>query len=276
MAAKSSGGQPTFKELEQAGWDRKAPTYHKYGGQITLQAIQAMLDAVNAGVGTRLLETACGPGYGAGKAADRGAHAAGIDIAESMVAEARQRYPQAEFCQGDAEALTFDDASFEAVICPFGLLHMPEPDKAIAEAFRILKSGGRFAFTVWCAADKHDMYALALSAIQQHGTMEVSLPPAPPIFRFSDPKECDRALNAAGFVDVQVTELSLVHRATSPQDILDLLYRSTVRFSMLLELQTNEARDGINQAIIDGAEAYKVGGQYEMKWPAVMAVARKP
>ncbi|MHC4104087.1 MAG: hypothetical protein ACYSR9_04045 [Planctomycetota bacterium] len=42
-----------------------------------------------------------------------------------------------------------------------------------------------------------------------------------------------------------------------------------------IELQTNEARDAINQAIIDGAEAHKVGEQYEMKWPAVMAVARK-
>jgi SAM-dependent methyltransferase len=276
MAAKSSGGQPTFKELEQAGWDRNAPTYHEYGGQITQQGIQPMLDAVNAGVGTRLLETACGPGYGAGKAAARGAHAVGIDIAESMVVEARQRYPQAEFRQGDAEALIFDDASFDAVICPFGLLHMPEPDKAIAEAFRILKSGGRFAITVWCAADKHEMYALALSAIQKHGTMEVSLPPGPPFFRFSDPEECDRTLNAAGFVDSQVTELPLVHRVTSPQDILDLLHRSTVRFSMLVELQTNEARHGIHQAIIDGAEAHKVGEQYEMKWPAVMAAARKP
>ncbi len=276
MTTSSSGGQPTFKELEQAGWDRNAPAYHEYAGQVTLPAVQAMLDAVHAGRGTRLLDVACGPGYGAGEAAARGAQAVGIDIAAAMLTEARQRYPQAEFREGDAETLESDEASFDAVVCLFGSLHMPEPDKAIAEAFRVLKSGGWFAFTVWCATDKHEFFALVLSALQQHGTMEVGLPPAPPIFRFSDPEECKRALTVVGFVDVQITELQLVHRTTSPQEILNLLYRSTVRMSMILERQSAEALEDIPQAIFDGAEAYKVGERYEIKWPAVMAVARKP
>ena len=276
MTTSSLGEQPTFKELEQAGWDRNAPAYHEYAGQVTLQGVQAMLGAVHAGKGTRLLDMACGPGYGAGEAAARGAQAVGIDIAASMVAEARQRYPQAEFREGDAEALPFDEASFDAVVCPFGLLHMPAPDKALAEACRVLKSGGWFAFTVWCAADKHEFFALVLSAVQQHGTMEVALPPAPPIFRFSDPEECKRALTAVGFVDVQVTELPLVQRTTSPQEVLNLLYRSTVRTAMVLERQKAEAREAIHQAILHGAEAYKRGNLYEIKWPAVMAVARKP
>ena len=106
--------------------------------------------------------------------------------------------------------------------------------------------------------------------------MEVGLPVAPPIFRFSDPEECDRALTAVGFVDVHVTQLPLAHRTTSPQGILDLLYRSSVRMPMVLERQTAEALAAINQAILDGAEAYKVGEQYETKWPAVMAAAIKP
>lgn len=276
MTTSSPDEQPTFKELEQAGWDRNASAYHEYAGQVTLPGVQAMLDAGHAGKGTRLLDTASGPGYGAGEATARGAQAIGIDIAAAMVAAARQRYPQTEFREGDAEALEFDEASFDAVVCPFGLLHMPEPDKAIAEAFSVLRPGGRFAFTVWCAADKHEFFALVLSAVQRHGTMEVGLPPAPPIFRFSDPQECERALTAVGFVDVQVTDLPLIHRATAPQEILSLLYRSTVRTSMVLERQSAEALDAIHQAILDGAEAYKVGAQYEIKWPAVVAVTRKP
>lgn len=276
MSNPEGSGQPTFKALEQAGWDRNAPTYHDFAGQITLPAIQAMLDATHATPEMRLLDMACGPGYGAGEAARRGVRAVGIDIAASMVQEARQRYPQAEFREGDAEALEFEDASFNAVLCPFGLLHMPEPDKAIAEAFRVLKSNGHFAFTVWCGPEKHEFFDLVLSAIQQYGTMDVDLPPAPPIFRFSDPEECSRALTAVGFVDVSVIDLPLVQYATTAQDVLAFLYRSSVRTSMLLERQTEEAREAIHQAIVDGAEAHRDGDQYRFAWPAIMAVARKP
>ena len=45
--------------------------------------------------------------------------------------------------EGDAEALEFENVSFDAVICPLGMLHFPNPQKAISEAFRVLKPGGR-------------------------------------------------------------------------------------------------------------------------------------
>jgi ubiquinone/menaquinone biosynthesis C-methylase UbiE len=49
-----------------------------------------------------------------------------------MIAEARQNFPETEFREGDGENLAFDDGSFDAVICAFGLLHMAAPDRAIA------------------------------------------------------------------------------------------------------------------------------------------------
>jgi ubiquinone/menaquinone biosynthesis C-methylase UbiE len=97
----------------------------------------------------RVLDVASGPGYIAAGAEARGAHAIGIDFAADMVAEARRRYPKIEFREGDAENLAFDTASFDAVVCAFGILHIADPDRAIAEAFRVLRPDGRFAFTVW-------------------------------------------------------------------------------------------------------------------------------
>jgi SAM-dependent methyltransferase len=266
----------TFKELERQGWAAKADDYDSCAGQITVGAIAPLLGATKVGAGTRVLDVATGPGYVAAGAEARGAHAIGIDFAADMVAQARRRYPKIDFREGDAENLAFDPASFEAVICAFGILHIADPDRAIAEAYRVLHPDGRFAFTVWAGPDRHDFFAIVLKALEAHGNTQVALPPAPPIFRFSDPVECRNALTRAGFVDISVVELALKWRAPSVEAILDCLYRGTVRTSMVLERQTPEARDRIHQAIRDNAKRFAQDGAYQIAWPAVLAAARKP
>ena len=276
MVDQDAKGTVTFKEMEQSGWHAKASDYDALAGQVTTQAIDVLLDAVRVTKSVRLLDVACGPGYGAGAAAARGAQAVGIDFAEAMVAEAVKRFPNAAFHIDDAESLSFEESSFDAVICPFGLLHMPDPDKAVREAFRVLKSGGRYAFSVWASPDTHEFFALVLSAIQAHGTMDVPLPAAPPIFRFSDSDECKSVLTATGFTEAGVKQVNPVWQAASGQQVLDMVYKSAVRTAALLELQSPEDRENIHKQIIEGAEAYKVGTTYNIAWPAVIAWGSKP
>ena len=59
----------------------------------------------------RVLDVATGPGYVAGAAAASGATVVGLDFSPPMIAEARRRYPDIEFHEGDAEALPFDDGA---------------------------------------------------------------------------------------------------------------------------------------------------------------------
>ena len=143
MAVPGAADAPSFKELERHGWGAKAGDYDAFAGQITIGAVDPLLDATSVGAGTRLLDVASGPGYVAAGAAARGAQAIGVDFAANMVAEARHRFPGIDFREGDAENLTFDAGSFDAVTCGFGLLHIADPDKAIAEACRVLRPGGR-------------------------------------------------------------------------------------------------------------------------------------
>jgi SAM-dependent methyltransferase len=266
----------TFKELERQGWGAKADNYNALVGQITFGAVEPVLDATGVRAGMRVLDVAFGPGYVAAGADARGAHAIGIDFAADMVAEARRRYPKIEFREGDAENLPFDSASFDAVVCAFGILHIADPDRAIAEAYWVLRPDGRFAFTVWAGPDRHDFSAIVLKALEAHGNTQVSLPPAPPIFRFSEPVECRKVLTHAGFVDALVVDLALKWRAPSIEAILGCIYKSTVRTSMVLERQTPAALDRIHQSIRDGAERFAHDGAYEIAWPAVLASARKP
>jgi ubiquinone/menaquinone biosynthesis C-methylase UbiE len=63
-----------------------------------------------------------------------------------MVAIAKKMFLHIEFREGDAQNLPFADASFDRVLANFALLHLADPARAWAEAFRVLKSGGKYGF----------------------------------------------------------------------------------------------------------------------------------
>lgn len=267
---------PTFKDAEFEGWQAKAGNYDDLLGQVTNRAIGPLLDAAGVGAGTRVLDVACGPGYGAGGAAARGAAAVGLDLAPNMVAEASKNFPDADFRVGEGDTLPFADGDFDAVVSSFGIMHMPDPDEAIAEAHRVLAPGGRYALTVWAAPDKHPFMGLVIGAIKAHGDLEVPLPPAPDFFRFADPGECERTLTGAGFTDVTATEVPLTWRTDSAESFLAMIRDGLVRMAMLLDGQEADARARIDAAIVEAADAFKADDGYEIGWPAVVVSATKP
>lgn len=268
--------QKTFKQMEREGWHRNAPHYDERAGKLTKVATDHLLDAVRAEPGMRLLDICCGPGYGAGAAAARGIASVGVDLAPAMVAEARRRYPDAEFLEGDAEALAFTDASFDAVICPFGLVHLPEPTKGMAEALRVLRPGGRYAFTTWCMPDRAALLSIGLNAVKAHADMSVALPPAPSIFVYSEVAAGRAALEGVRFRDVVCEDILISYEGRVPEDVLDWLQKSTVRTMELFRLQTPEVQARIRQAILDGAAAYQSDGKLEIPCHAMMYAASKP
>ena len=260
----------SFKGMEHAGWEENAAGYDKLFGSITRHAIEPLLDATAIHAGSSMLDLCCGPGYGAAAAEARGARAIGIDFSQAMVEIARGLHPAVTFLQGDAEALDFETESFDAVICSFGVNHLPDPGKSLREANRVLRPGGRFAFSMWCAPGKSKFHQLVLESIRTHGTMDVPLPPAPPPFHFSDPATCVAELIAAGFDDPDVVEIPLAFRPAAATDVLALT-RCAVRLEMMIELQTGPARERIYQAIVEEAEKFRAGALLAIPMPAVLA-----
>jgi SAM-dependent methyltransferase len=269
-------GQDDFSAFERRGWETVAQPYHSYFGELTAQSNGALLDALEVRAGVRFLDVASGPGYLAAAAARRGADVVGVDFAEAMVQQARQIYPDLTFRSGNAEDLPFPDLSFDAVGISFGMLHFAHPETALAEAFRILRPGGRIAFTVWALPEKNVGFAMLLKAIEQHGRMDVPLPPGPPIFRFSDPQESERALTDTGFVEAHFKEVEQTLRVRAPETPFDVLMSSTVRVAAILQAQSPQALDSIQKAVSDAAEAYLTDGEVRVPMPCVLVSARKP
>jgi ubiquinone/menaquinone biosynthesis C-methylase UbiE len=264
-----------FHAFEHDGWQRAAEHYIDAFGTVTPQAAGPLLDAVGASAGTRLLDVATGPGFVAAAAAARGARVAGLDFSSAMIAAASRRHQDITFREGDAEALPFDEGAFDAVVMNFGLLHLARPEAAIAEAHRVLGSGGRYAFTVWAGPDQALGFGLVLQAIERHGRPDVSLPEGPPFFRFSSADECRGALERAAFAQVSVEMLPLTWHLESADGIYDALLQGGVRTAAILRGQTPEALAAIRAAIRQSAERYCSGGRIVLPMPAVLAAGWK-
>ena len=103
--------------------------------------------------GQRVLDVGTGTGVVAVTAARMGASVTGLDLTPALLARARENAALAEVAiaweEGDAEALPFDDASFDVVVSQFGHMFAPRAEVATKEMLRVLKPGGTVAFSTW-------------------------------------------------------------------------------------------------------------------------------
>lgn len=272
----------SFKQLELTTWQRGAAAYDGLFGSVTRAAIAPVLDALELSAGSRLFDLCCGTGHTVAAALERGLTAWGLDLAPAMVALARQHCPGGTFLVGDAEAL--DDAalglepgSFDAACCLFGLNHLPDQERAVAQALRMLRPGGLYAFTIWRPPGASAFHALVQNAIAAHGRHQAAGPvlgPAPRL-RYGEAGPCAALLLAAGFADPLVQELPLAFSLEAPETVLDLAATSP-RTSQLLAQQSAAQRSAIERAIVEGALNFRQDGRIRLPIPALLCVARRP
>src|SRR6059058_4144155 len=247
-----------FTEFEHAGWERVANKYDSTWSSSTRQFIPPLLDAAEVSGKMSILDVGCGPGYVSAAAAERGAIPIGLDFSGEMLAIAKKMFPRIEFRQGDAQNLPFAGASFDRVIANFSILHLADPERACAEAARVLKSGGRFGFTTWAKISENPFVKLVDDAIQAHANLEVGLPPGPPFYLFENEEEFRNALERAGFDGASMT--FKVHKiewqVPTARFIFDAERNAGVRTAGLLARQTPEALRKIQSAIEKSVQSY--------------------
>lgn len=137
-----------FKAGQREGWALFAPLE-----VITTIPAGHLVEYAGVKAGDRVLDVGCGTGVVAVTAARTGAKVKGLDLSPVLLEKARANADiaelEVEFTEGDVEHLPYADASFDVVLSQFGHMFAPRPDVAIKEMLRVLKPGGRIAFSTW-------------------------------------------------------------------------------------------------------------------------------
>ena len=234
-----------FWEFEREGWERAAAHYDHCWTDTGL-FIEPLLDAAGVRAGTRLLDAACGPGYVSEAAAGRAARPVGLDVAPAMVEQARSRCPNLDFVVGDAQRLPFADESFDAVTMNFGILHLSRPERALAEARRVLVPAGGLAFTAW-VAEGNAAAEIVDTAVDTHA-VPVELPEGPAFYRFEDAELCRRELEQTGFDarSIRIETVTVPWRLPAAELLFEAELRAGVRTGAILRAQPTGRLEAIS------------------------------
>jgi SAM-dependent methyltransferase len=270
-------GAKTFHEIELAAWSERAGYYDALFGSVSTQAIDDILDCFGALAGKRHLDVACGTGHLVAAASRRGATSEGIDFAQSMIDTAGVCYPRERFQVADAAQLPYGVGSFDAVTCAFGLSHMQNPQAAVNEAYRVLKSGGRFAFTLWYGADDGNEYqAILQDALAAYVINPITIPEEWTRLRDADEAICRSLTERGGFGQPVFKKLPIVMQTNSAVDVVALLDKMSVRTKMVIEHQPPEIKQRIFETIGLKSEARRTNGVISLAWPALLTCVQKP
>ena len=138
------------KQRQQRAW--ASGDYHAVAALIHIVA-ERLVDAADLHAGWRVLDVATGSGNAAIAAARLGVQSVGVDYVPSLLDRARVRAAaeglNVELVEGDAEALPFEDASFDAVTSVFGSMFAPDHERVAAEILRVTRPGGTIALASW-------------------------------------------------------------------------------------------------------------------------------
>lgn len=143
------------------------------------------------------------------------------DLNQPMLDQARKQMATARhvvFRQADAQALPFEDAQFDLVLCQFGAMFFPDRAKAFRETKRVLKPSGTYLFNVW---DRIEDNAFADEVTRGLASLFPSDPPrflARTPHGYHDPNTIRADLGAAGFETVSIVPVEAVSAASSPDE----------------------------------------------------------
>jgi ubiquinone/menaquinone biosynthesis C-methylase UbiE len=237
MAIEKSKNPAAFLEFERTGWGKSIIGYDAAFGIVTRLTVEPTLNAADVRAGMRVLEVCCGPGMLAEGAIARGAQAVGLDFS-NVVELARKMVPAAQFQQGDAQDLPFPDNSFDAAVCGYGLMHVPDSEKVLREMQRVVRPGGRIAVSVWDSKDPLNGFGLVYVAVRAHGNINVPLPHGADFFQFGTEEKMEAALRSIGLTEVKAMFFDQKWRVRSADEVLGAVLKGAVRSRALLAAQT--------------------------------------
>jgi len=223
----------------------------------------------------RVLELAAGTGILTAELARLlpNARITATDLNPEMVSWAAHRVANVDWRQADAQRLDYPEASFELVVCQFGVMFFPDKQRAFAEAARVLVPGGTMLFTVWDEVDGSDFAAALVAAAAE------LLPEDPPTFLvriphgYTDPDKIRSDVRSGGLHVEAIDRVVLRGTAESARTVVEGYGLGT---PMRFELEQRGSLDVLTDALADKLARRLGPGPLEGDITALVVSARKP
>ena len=272
-----------FKEAQRTDWRIAAPGWRKWydvleaGGEIVSRTL---VELAGIGPGDTVLDVATGygePALTAARVVTPTGRVLATDIATDMLDFGRERAAQAnlnnvEFLEADAEALAFDEESFDAILCRQGLQFFPDALGTLKRFHIFLKRDGRVAAAVWGPPDTVQ-FARPMSVILTALDLPAPPPGRPGIFALADRHALERIVADAGFRDVETGTVTAVYETPSPEDFTQWARDVAPPIANLLTGQPPEVQEQVWRKVTDAwaplkADDGRVRTENEAIWVA--------
>lgn len=260
-------------------WAPRADEIDEEGTEVT----EWLLGAVAPAAGETLLEIGAGPG-GVGIAAARAIDLERVilsDIAPPMLDIARDRVDRlgldnVDLEVADAAALPLPDAAVDAVVSRFAFQAMDDPAGALAESRRVLRPGGRLAFTVFPAPERNPWASLAMQALAEAAGAPPPGAQKPGMFALADEQHLLSLLSSAGFADVRIEHLTGERRFEDFEDWWRLRRELPPGAAQAWSSLDDAGREAVENRLREQVQRYSADGELVFPSDVLAVFARRP
>ena len=194
-----------------AGWERAREEREKIGAPVTEWLVRELAPKP----GDTVLELAAGQGdvgFEIAPTLGESGRLISSDFSPAMAEIAHRRSAElgltnVEHRILDAERIELSDNSVDGVLCRWGYMLMPDPEAALAETRRVLRSGGRLSLSVWSGGARNPWISVAGRILVAHGHMPPPEPGEPGMFVLGDEELLGRLVENAGFANVRLEDV---------------------------------------------------------------------
>ncbi len=194
------------------------------------------------------------------------------DFTSEMVAAARRRAEElgvqnAEFKVLDAERMDLKTDSVDGVLCRWAYMLMIDPPAAFAETRRVLRPGGRLAFSVWAARERNPALSLVGGVLESQGHIPPPDPEAPSAFAMADPGRIRELVVGAGFDVPEIEEVAFRWLFADRDAYWRYVTDTSASSSSILRSLSPEEQAKVREQVHEVARQFQSGEGYD--FPAV-------